>query len=97
MAAFSLIDAISVPQVVANTTVTCAGDIKAPNGAAIRRKVLVFLDNNMTAPVATTESVLPSGTFSVVVNGLPMTRFTVIAKAAKEDENDVIYAHSRVF
>jgi len=97
VAAFFSIDSITVTQVVANTTITVAGDIKAPNGAAIRRKVLIFSDNNMTTPLAITESTLPSGAFSTTVNGLPMTRFTVIAKAAKEDENDVIYAHVRVF
>jgi len=79
-----------------NTYVTCAGTVRAPHGAGVQRKLGIFMDNNLTYQIGSTESVLPLGTFSTQVIALPYTGLTVIA-LGEPGENSVIHSHCREF
>jgi hypothetical protein len=76
----------------ANSTVTCAGTVKAPHGAGLVRTVAVYQDNDPTTAIATTVSSEPLGVFSLTLNGHDQSEFTVVAKGVR-GENDAIVAN----
>lgn len=77
----------------APTTVTCAGTVKAPHGAALRRRIYIYRDqDHQSSYVATTVSDPITGTFSVQVPGHAASEFTVICKG-DIGENDSIVAN----
>jgi hypothetical protein len=98
MSAFFIIpeDANGSAQFVANTTVLCGGYVRAPHGAGLHRKVVVFLDNDPDNILGKTESTEPTGIFSIAVSGLPTTSYTVIA-IGNTGEQSVIYSQCREF
>jgi len=98
MPAFFIIpeDANGSAQFVANTTVLCGGYVRAPHGVGLYRKVVVFLDNDPDNILGKTESTESTGAFSIVVPGLPSTRYTVIA-IGNTGEQSVIYSQCREY
>jgi hypothetical protein len=75
-----------------NTTVTCAGVVRAPNGAVIQRKIVVYQDNNPYEVIAVAESSQATGEFSVTFGGHAAQDFTVVAKG-EYGENDEVVAN----
>ena len=76
-----------------NVTVTCSGTVKAPHGAALRRRIYIYRDqDHQSSYVATTVSDPTTGNFSVQVPGHAASEFTVICKG-DIGENDEIVAN----
>jgi len=89
-------DACGSAQAVANTTVLCGGNVRAPHGVGLRRKVVAFLDNDPDNILGKTESTEPNGFFSMSLPGLSTTRYTVIA-IGEPGEQSVVYSQCREF
>jgi len=96
MSVLFLLDEDVTVSISGTTYVTCAGTVRAPHGAGVRRRVAVFMDNDPTRPLATTESSKPLGVFSVQVPALPETGLTIVT-TGEAGENSVIYSHCREF
>lgn len=89
-------DANGSPQFVANTTVLCGGNVRAPHGVGLRRKVVAFLDNDPDNILGKTDSTEPNGFFSMALPGFPATKYTVIA-IGSPGEQSVVYSQCREF
>lgn len=77
----------------ADVTVTCSGTVKAPHGAALRRRIYIYRDgDHQSLYVATTVSDPVTGNFSVQVPGHAASEFTVLCKG-DIGENDVVVSN----
>lgn len=70
--------------------ITCAGTVRAPHGAAIRRRVVAYLDNDPTRILAQTESTLPTATFSMQLPGFDWTEYTIVVKGERGENDEVV-------
>lgn len=70
--------------------VTCSGTVKAPHGAAIQRKVVVYFDNNPYEVVGISESSPITGEFSITLDGHAGQEFTVIAKGEYGENDEIV-------
>ena len=90
MAELTLMDIF--PIWIVPSTITISWTVQDASTSPLRRRVVVYNDNNPDSVIGSTESSASTGEFSVEVPAFSATKLTVLV-VGEADENDQIFAH----